>query len=343
MAPAPYVYETKLVEGFCESLQPSIAEPQPDIFIRYLDKDDREYFTAHSVNEDGSATPKYYIYAPRLIKEKGCVFSDTSCNGVFHFQNWKGDHHLWSPTTNGLKTLPKSLDMLPGVTRKFVLEFGIWCDHRCEDFKVLQVVGNHTEESGIFETVFHIELYSLKSNSWKIINCRGFYGMGAFSGVCINGVFYIPAISHEEQTQVVLSFDFSTETLSALPLPPDTRCSLIVHSIFEYNGMISVLVYSPNETVPSCYELWILYKKGWWINASVFSTCGIQSPVCFSKGGGLLYFESMDDELLVFDRATGKLKHLGIYCFSNRIKFHPVSKGNYNGELHLSFYKLLHR
>lgn len=160
-----------------------------------------EYFTAHSVKEDGSLTPKYYIYAPSLIKEKGCVFSDASCNGVFHFQNWKGNHHLWSPTTNELKTLPESLDMLPGVLWKFELDFGMWCDHRCEDYKVLQVVSNHTEESGIFETVFHFELYSLKSNSWKIIQCKGFSGIGRFSSACINGVFYTPAISLEKEAE----------------------------------------------------------------------------------------------------------------------------------------------
>lgn len=331
VAPPPYVFETQLVnKRFYENPQPSIEEPKPDIFIRYLDKDNREYFTAHSVKEDGSVTPKYYIYVPSLIKEKGCVFSDASCNGVFHFQNWKGDHHLWSPTTNELKTLPKSLDMLPGVLRKFQRAFGMCYDHRCEDYKVLQVVSNHTEESGIFETVFHFELYSLKSNSWKIIQCKGFSGIGRFSGACINGVFYTPAISLEKEAKVILSFDFSTETLSTLPVPPDTRSPYVVHSVFEYNGMLSVLVYSPDETVPSSYELWIMNKKGLWVNACVFSTCGIQSPVCFSKNGGQLYFESMNDELLVFDRATRKLKQLGIYCFSNRIKFHPVVERSFH-------------
>ncbi|XP_057787742.1 uncharacterized protein LOC131004981 [Salvia miltiorrhiza] len=58
-------------------------------------------------------------------------------------------------------------------------------------------------------------------------------------------------------------------------------------------------------------------KNGSWTMESVFHTCGVSRPLRFSRNGELLYFLSVNDEVLVFDRATGKLNHPGInFCWS---------------------------
>ncbi|XP_057764241.1 uncharacterized protein LOC130985327 [Salvia miltiorrhiza] len=60
----------------------------------------------------------------------------------------------------------------------------------------------------------------------------------------------------------------------------------------------------------------MVMSEGSWTRESVFHTCGVWKPLWFLQNGELLYFASLNDELAVFDHAIGKLKHLGMYCFS---------------------------
>lgn len=47
-----------------------------------------------------------------------------------------------------------------------------------------------------------------------------------------------------------------------------------------------------------------------WTRESVIHTHAVKKPLWFSPDGKLLYFASCTDELVVFDRAVGKLKYV---------------------------------
>lgn len=105
------------------------SKPNPDVFIPYVDEDDRHYFAAHSVGEDGAIKPKYYIYAPYPLRGGSCDFSGANCNGVFHFHYLDArDHFLWNPLSNWVKTLPLSPEKMKGISRNDVLDCAMWCD-----------------------------------------------------------------------------------------------------------------------------------------------------------------------------------------------------------------------
>ena len=117
---------------------------------------------------------------------------------------------------------------------------------------------------------------------------------------------------------VILAFDISTETLSSLPLPENSKIHesyAIEYSFVEYRGLLSVLkcFYHEVEGDPdTCnYELWIM-SDGSWTRESIFHAHEIDSPLMFSHDGKLLYFTCSEETLVVFNRATGKLKRLGV-------------------------------
>ncbi|XP_057776352.1 uncharacterized protein LOC130995211 isoform X2 [Salvia miltiorrhiza] len=288
-----------------------------DICFLSYDKDEYPYFSAYSVDEeDGSISPKYYIYPPSPIKQHG-IFRGATCNGVFHFMNDHDQHMMWNLTTNECKALPMSFDRRPRLDSPVVAS-GMWYDHTRENYKLLQFVRNYAifEEDEADDSIW---LYSLKSNSWKTLP-----RMFSPASTCTNDVFYCGASFGE--SECIISFNFSTETLSKihLPLLDKTKC----YQIMEYKGLLSIVVYSSmfgTNREPSEYELWVM-NDGLWSRESVFHVCGVHEPVWFSRNGRFLYFESFRDEVVVFDRATGKSKNLGIHCYSTRLKIYPLAE-----------------
>ena len=141
---------------------PDQPKPKLDIFIKY--HYNKECFVAYSLKEDSTISPKYHIYPPSFL-DKDYSSTGASCNGLFHFYDKKSGHVLWNPTTSEYKILPK-----PSVEPhlKYVSQsFGMWSDHKFEDYKLLNLVHACMEdEQGYFlGSSYHIDLYSLKTNS----------------------------------------------------------------------------------------------------------------------------------------------------------------------------------
>ncbi|XP_057809505.1 uncharacterized protein LOC131023887 isoform X1 [Salvia miltiorrhiza] len=305
--------------GLSDHLFPN-SKPVPYIYILHADEHEYMYFSAHSVEEDGtiSSSPKYYVYPPSPLKET-CYFTAVSCNGLLHFENLQHDDFLWNPTTNEFKALPDSSfdHQHPHgvVVTNIKLGCVMWSDNRCADnFKMLQLVLANTadgEDESSIDLSYHIHLYSLKTNSWKKIPCSEFFYLQG-PGITINEVYYVPGyLIENEEIGVLLSFDFSTETLSSIPGPPiQNGWSCVI--FLEYKGFFGyVPCWKDENEIPVRFELWVM-KNGSWTMESVFHTCGVSRPLWFSRNGELLYFSSLNEEVLVFDRVTGKLNHPGI-------------------------------
>ncbi|RAL37273.1 hypothetical protein DM860_004195 [Cuscuta australis] len=298
-----HVSETKC--SSCLELWKADICPKPktehDIFVYFhtISQNDREYFVAYdSLKEDGPISPKYRIYAPPFPPKS---------------------HVLWNPTTSEYKILPNPfLELPPGLEHSSVAN-GMWSDPRFENYKLLHLVRSwFKDEPGMLvnESYHHIHLYSLKTNSWRRIPCTEFVSIERNNCTCISGVFYAAAFQNEACSGVILSFDFSTETLSTLPLP-NHNCNRFL--LLEYKGLLSALECwvddDDDESFdPPCdFELWIM-SDGSWTKESIFHTRCISEPSHFSPDGKLLYFVSftIGFDLVAFDRAIGKLKHLGV-------------------------------
>ncbi|VFQ77153.1 unnamed protein product [Cuscuta campestris] len=322
-----HVSETKCSP--CLELWKADICPKPktehDIFVyfRPISQNDREYFVAYdSLEEDGPISPKYRIYAPPF-PPKTYSFTGCTCDGLLHFQDRESGHVLWNPTTSEYKILPNPfLELPPGLEHSSVAN-GMWSDPRFENYKLLHLVRSRFKDDPgmLVNESYHIDLYSLKTNSWRRIPCTEFASVERNNCTCISGVFYAAAFQKEACTccsGVILSFDFSIETLSTLPLPNHNGNRFL---LLEYKGLLSALecwVDDDDEDdesfYPPCdFELWIM-SDGSWTKESIFHTRCIPEPSHFSPDGKLLYFVNftVGFELVAFDRAIGKLKHLGV-------------------------------
>ncbi|XP_057767687.1 uncharacterized protein LOC130987969 [Salvia miltiorrhiza] len=350
-------YRTLRIRGYNESEIKSVSQPltvtaeapdispkpqTADIFVPSTDRDGCRYFRAYSVDEeDGSLSPKYYVYPPSPQKWS---YHGATCNGVFHLMNGDWEQILWNPTTEECKTLP-----MPFVRRSYSREAfvrdelmvsGMWYDHTRENYKLLQLIkSNALVMARRTNYVWHsIWLYSLESDSWKEMPPTHLITVCNDTSACINDVFYcaVSLAGHKEcradlttETLVkivrksggIMSFNFSTETRSMIDLPFIDGKN-VRYWILEYKGLLSIVVRSKgglSETRE--HELWVM-NDGLWIRESVFHVSyDVGKPLWFSKNGRFLYFEYQYGGV-VFDRATEKLKKLGIHISTK--KYFPV-------------------
>ena len=96
--PDPCISETDCTQHWKPHISPN-PNPNPNILVNYIDNH-QLYFVAHSLEEVGIMSPKYYIYPPSFLKKDYYYFSGANCNGVLHFLNFELCHALWNPTTS---------------------------------------------------------------------------------------------------------------------------------------------------------------------------------------------------------------------------------------------------
>lgn len=116
---------------------------------------------------------------------------------------------------------------------------------------------------------------------------------------------------------------FANETTSTVPLT--VGCSATDElRLVEYKGLPSVLISKLMEPIPSTYYHYV-WDNGKWSYNYRLCTCGVQRPICFSRDGQVLYFESLNDELVMLNLTTGEIKRLGVYCSSKPIRLYGAS------------------
>ncbi|XP_047963150.1 putative F-box protein At3g10240 [Salvia hispanica] len=319
------VYEIKHTSS---SLQLSKPKPETETVVYYHN----HVLCTYLLKEDGTFSPKYSTCPPSFLNDYS--FTGATFNGLLHFHNPKSSSHaLWNPTTSEYKILPNPKPHPKTLEEWRLKAFGMWCDHKFEDIKVLQInILNLAREVQCCFDQFN--LYSLKTNSWRLIPVCTQFCYDLFVCACISGVVYCKAHGKNNDVTVIRSFDLSTETMSTLPFPKHDGNP---YKLFECNGLLSVVALLYDEDgVPCQFHLWTM-RDGSWIMESVFHTRGVREMLWLSLDGKLLYFVSMTDELMVFDRSIGKLKHLGVNCFGYNPNIIPFveSFGQLNGISHV--------
>ncbi|KAK9026874.1 hypothetical protein V6N11_066733 [Hibiscus sabdariffa] len=234
---------------------------------------------------------------------------------------------LWNPSTREFKILPQSSIQCPPSANSDFGCSGFGYDSQTNDYKVVKFAaiyfGGYDEHyNGYveFDRNEKVELYSLRSDSWKEIS---YPEVTAFDPLLfnnyVNGFYYWLALGHYDYA--ILSFDMVTEKFSTLPLPLPTTSGSYYLDLLGLNGLLGALL-PQGEGTEKSFDLWVM-NESWTKQFTIDYVPGVERALGFWKNGEL-FLESLDHELVLFDPSTRELKNLGIHA--------------YKGTMHISAY-----
>ncbi|XP_058730628.1 F-box/kelch-repeat protein At3g06240-like isoform X1 [Vicia villosa] len=266
--------------------------------------------------------------------EYTCILGSTSVNGFFclgqHYLAMKTPQYvLWNPLTDEFMGIPSSPTELTPKHPSFdtlslePIFHGFGYDQLRHDFKVVQYVSFVSARSSRLTTSF-FEIYSLKSNSWRMIDMDndlshwGYFYSRAFSGheVYLDGACHwlVSECINHRRAMTVLSFDLSREVFFTTPVgeqPYAPYADLLCLTVL--NGSIALLSNHHDDVVFHISILGELGVSESWIKLYTYGPSpSIQwPPLGFGKMGHL-FIRKKDHEIAYVDLSTQIIQEVGI-------------------------------
>nr|ABW74351.1 S haplotype-specific F-box protein 35 [Prunus cerasus] len=168
--------------------------------------------------------------------------------------NFESPIHIWNPSARKLRTLPLSTNNIE--FGYVVLQFGF--HPGANDYKAVRMIR-------INENAFAVEVYSLSTDSWKMIEvippwlkCNWQH----YSGTFFNGVAY--HFIQKGPIFSIMSFDTSSEKFEEF-IAPDAICRSVGLCIDVYKEQICLLFhfYLCEEENMDRDDFWVLIEKRW--------------------------------------------------------------------------------
>ncbi|KAF7806756.1 F-box/kelch-repeat protein [Senna tora] len=241
------------------------------------------------------------------------------CMGIFclhvSYLNSPDDLMLWNPATREVKVLPLPNHLRP-VLKICIHGFGI--DTETNDFKVVCIwmakqLPNHLRETNL--NLPWVEVYSLKSNSWKKIdvtlpNCNLLNPVFVFNS-------YLNGFYHWLSSEGIICFDMSNEVFSIMNLPvviAETPEHIVKVSLSVLNGCIAyVLEYGNWKRLSYLIEkrrieIWVMDNYGveesWTKHFSIGPHLGLGTFRGSLKDGEILVTSALLGRLLSYNLDT---------------------------------------
>ncbi|MCL7046102.1 hypothetical protein MKW94_001450 [Papaver nudicaule] len=264
-----------------------------------------------------------------------------SCHGIVCIHDPEPrDIILWNPATKKFRCLPKSLPLLDEfgvILTEFVL-FGFDCE--THDYKVLQITFfDFDRELGITPPK-RIQIYSLRSDSWKWcadanLHSHCHKSIVQNQGRYLNGNYYLVGtnIHRDDESfwhcDVVLSFNFSTESFRMIPGPCESFCLDVVGG-GDQGKIVCIKRCSSNSTSDVVYEVYGLndydYSCGatsadnneyWWSilhRFTIYHPCGGLGypPMAITKNGVIGFLCGITGGLVLFVNFRTEMKDIEI-------------------------------
>ncbi|KAK8510444.1 hypothetical protein V6N13_100467 [Hibiscus sabdariffa] len=242
------------------------------------------YFSQLSIEKGQNFMVKQNIHLPICENYSAEPEVFGPCNGILCFDA-EFKIGLWNPSTRQFKILPEcSIECPPSADSTSLGALGFGYDSLTDDYKVVRFVRNSFEYefdgmSFYSHTITQVDLYSLKSNSWKELPHPGVDAWYAFTfHSYINGFYYWPAVG--PSGYVILSFDMVNERFSTLPLPEfDGGLAQNHLELVDFKGSLGAIVY-PREGTLKSIHVWVM-SGSWTKQRSFESVPGVERPLGF--------------------------------------------------------------
>jgi molecular chaperone HtpG len=225
---------------------------------------------------------------------------------------------LWNPTTREYKILPPSLRSYENIEFNVSL-VGVGYDQIRDDYKVLRAAPHpidhdnyiSKEEAQVENYDIFWEIYSLRSNSWRIVDR-------------VNMPIFMPCKCQVNLNEFchwlvwfemdIWSFDFTDEKFFITTLPVDSDNGYIrnEYDLMAWNESIAFICSYCNE--PGYFHIWVLGELSVRESWTKFFVIGPLSCVLRPIGVGKknqIYCTKNDGKLALFDLSTQRIEDKG--------------------------------
>ncbi|OMO90428.1 hypothetical protein COLO4_19182 [Corchorus olitorius] len=252
------------------------TQPKPNP----IDKSDVAYVEHYSLRFDNKNVAEYkqlHFPANKFRSVDGCFRIAGSYNGLVCLvddMTCYADHFiLWNPTIQkAVRTARPTVNYFSHGPFEAFHGFGF--DSETNDYKLLRYV--HLDHNRKFEVIVEAEVYSLNSNSWKVItDITPSYGICSpfrkiYGNSFVNGAIHLLAYDRKEgygymarHRNLILAYDVSREVFREMELPDyfsDEYVRLNDTEILKY-GESSIAVMTDDSERREIY-LWVMKEYG---------------------------------------------------------------------------------
>ncbi|KAK7281178.1 hypothetical protein RIF29_08931 [Crotalaria pallida] len=221
---------------------------------------------------------------------------------------------FWNPTTRDFKVIPPvSIDCPLGVTVSVGIH-GFGYDLVTDDYKLIQcfhfVRGWSPQDDGQFIRNHLWQMYSLRSNSWRKIDCE-ISNRWSFDGVYLNGVCHWWGF---KEVFVLVSFNLSDEVFHTTPIYYNDFYDMCRMSMMVLNYSVAMITMHASMTFLDISTLGEVGVKESWTKLFTIGPlpCGIARPIRVWKNGDMLLIRKKDNELVWFHSSTQLVEDLGV-------------------------------
>ncbi|KAI5439991.1 hypothetical protein KIW84_025378 [Lathyrus oleraceus] len=257
-----------------------------------------------------------YILSSVCINGFFCMGQDTRRGLVNTFRAV-----LWNPATSDFMVIPSSPDEHVPPYRSPYFDFqGFGYDHMRDDYKLIRYISffpvtDEDEDMPLEDKSYEplLEIYSLRSNSWRILeidmlDIRDFTYAQPRIGVYLDGVCHWLGTRDLYQIEgCLVSFDMSNEVLFMTPiLDIDESCDLIFikRHLVVLNESIALISNCLKATTFHISILAELGVKESWIKLFIVGPIpSIEYPIGVGKKGDIC-FKQENNELVWLDLST---------------------------------------
>ncbi|XP_065877105.1 F-box/kelch-repeat protein At3g23880-like [Euphorbia lathyris] len=244
-----------------------------------------------------------------------------SCDGLICFDISR-DHKIliWNPS------IPTEYKIIQSQPISDVDSVAIGYDPNSDDYKIIKV----PSKCAIGEDKVSVEIFSLKSNSWrsKRISKRAVFYSNTYGMIYAkNGLHWIASEFNKEDekiTECIIYFDLVEEVLGYMKLPSEILFSVVMN----YKDSIAI--------VGQCSEGW--RQELWVLEDGCGMKCTWNKILCFDSitdhfffcrsftWNGEILLRTMEGQLSKYDTKDGTFKHVVV----QGDKFAYDKKGSYN-------------
>ncbi|XP_060667979.1 F-box/kelch-repeat protein At3g23880-like [Ziziphus jujuba] len=231
------------------------------------------------------------------------------------------DAAVWNPATGEKKDLP-----CPLILKSHIRAAGFGFDANNNDYKMVLIhlfidVADNVRLPGGFQ----LEYYSLKANSWKLVN--EIQGMdllfddgtlGAYTNGMISWLAYTVEEEEEEdyRRDEIISFDLSNEVIIRTPLPDNIGSHAAEQSVNHVRVLNESFAVVSDNFHKFEFDIWVLREVGVVESWTKLFTVGplphsVSDPLVIWKEG-VVFWNKKDKELILYDSANQPKRCVGI-------------------------------